>query len=117
MKRAIASLRLIGPCLFVAGAAQYAVYHIRPGDYAERKLWLFMGGWGIGSLAMAWLERRLFFTFFGSVALSAPAISYSTLGHGGLEMGGFMLWLPVFGLSPSTSFLDVFAPAERRRKF
>lgn len=89
MKLALTSLRFIGPCLLVAGVAQYGVCHIHPDDYVERTLWLFMGGWAVGSLVLAWFEPRLFFTYFGSVALSAPAISYSMLGYGGLEMGGW----------------------------
>lgn len=93
MKSALKSLLRIGPCLLIAGTAQYAVCHIHPDHYAESTLWQFMGGWAIGSLLLAWFERRLFFTYFGSVALAAPAISYSMLGYGGLEMGG---WLHAF---------------------
>jgi CHASE2 domain-containing sensor protein len=50
---------------------------------------LFSAGWAIGSLVLAWFEPRRFFAYVGSVAFSVPAISYSMLGYGALEMGGW----------------------------
>jgi CHASE2 domain-containing sensor protein len=93
MKRTLLSLRLIGPCLIVAAIAQFEVCRTPPGAYSQRNLFLWMAGWAICSLTLAWFERRPFFVYFGSVALSAPVISYSILGYGALEMGG---WLHAF---------------------
>jgi len=39
-------------------------------------------------VVIAWFLRRRFYVYFGSVALSAPAIGYSMIGYGILEMGG-----------------------------
>jgi hypothetical protein len=46
--------------------------------------------WAGGSLLLAWFIRRRLFVYFGSVALSAPAIAYSMVGYGFLEMGGIL---------------------------
>ena len=46
--------------------------------------------WAVGSLALAWFVRRRFYVYFGSVALSAPFLSYSMVVDGPLEMGGIL---------------------------
>ena len=88
MRRALTSFWLIGPCLFIAGLAQFAVCHVHSA-YTDMTSWMLITGWAIGSLTLAWFERRLFFVYFGSVALAAPGISYSMIGYGALEMGGW----------------------------
>jgi hypothetical protein len=46
--------------------------------------------WALGSLALAWFVRRWLYVYLGSVALCAPALAYSMVGHGFLEMGGIL---------------------------
>jgi hypothetical protein len=46
--------------------------------------------WLVGSLAIAWFARRRLHVYAASVALVAPAVWYSTLRHGPLEMGGIL---------------------------
>lgn len=57
-------------------------------EYHETTEWVLIAVWAIGSLALSWFVRRGFFVYFASVALAVPAISYSTIGYGPLEMGG-----------------------------
>ena len=59
MKTALASIRCIGPCLVVAGAAQYAVFDIHPNDYEDGTLWFLMSSWVVGMLVMSFFEHRL----------------------------------------------------------
>jgi hypothetical protein len=59
-------------------------------EYSNTVQWLLLGVWAIGSLLLAWFVRRRFYVYFGSVALSAPTISYSMLGYGFMEMGGIL---------------------------
>lgn len=59
-------------------------------EYSDTVQTLLYGLWAIGSLLLAWMVRRRFYVYFGSVALSAPAISYSMIGYGFLEMGGIL---------------------------
>ena len=49
---------------------------------------VLFGLWSIGSLLLAGFVRRRFYVYFGSVALSAPAIGYTMLVHGLLPAGG-----------------------------
>ena len=49
---------------------------------------LLVAFWATFSLVLAWFVRRRFYVYFASVALSAPAIGYSMVGYGYLEMGG-----------------------------
>jgi hypothetical protein len=97
--RLLKSVRVIVPCLLIAGAAEYKVCHIHPDDYTENTTGLFALGWAICSIVLAWLEPRMFFTYCGSVALAAPMISYSMLGYGGLEMGGWFHALSAGGFA------------------
>ena len=114
MNNAVASLRAIGPCLLAAGLGQLVVCRLKPGDYAEGTLWLFAGGWAIGSLVLDWFERRLFFAYLGSVALAAPGISYSMLGYGGLEMAG---WFHAFAVGLwSLPFYFIFRQVRARKQ-
>jgi hypothetical protein len=59
-------------------------------EYSSTVLGILVGVWAIGSLVLAWFVRRRFYVYFGSVALSAPAIAYSMVGYGLLEMGGIL---------------------------
>ncbi len=59
-------------------------------EYSSTVQWLLFGVWAVGSLVFAWFVRRRFYAYFGSVALSAPAIGYSMIGYGFLEMGGIL---------------------------
>jgi hypothetical protein len=59
-------------------------------DYSSAVLGILSAFWAVGSLALAWFVRRRFYAYFGSVALSAPAIAYSMVGHGLLEIGGIL---------------------------
>ena len=59
-------------------------------EYSEVIQYCLFGVWAIGSLVVAWNVRRRFYVYFGSVALSAPAIAYSMVGFGFLEMGGIL---------------------------
>jgi CHASE2 domain-containing sensor protein len=69
--------------------AQFILCRSYGNEYAEKTFWLLAMGWLVGSLGLAWLEQRLFFVYCGIVALSVPVISYSMLGYGLLEMGGW----------------------------
>jgi CHASE2 domain-containing sensor protein len=51
---------------------------------------LLVAFWATLSLVLAWFVRRRFYVYFASVALSAPAIGYSMVGYGYLEMGGII---------------------------
>jgi CHASE2 domain-containing sensor protein len=46
--------------------------------------------WATISLLLAWFVRRRTYVYLASVALSAPAIGYSMVGYGFLEMGGIV---------------------------
>ena len=59
-------------------------------EYSSTVEWFLVGVWAIGPLALAWFVRRRFYVYFGSVGLSAPAIAYSMVGYGLLEMGGIL---------------------------
>ena len=68
--------------------------------YFDSVEFLLFGLWAIGSLLLAWHVHRLFLAYFGSVALSAPAIAYSMVGYGLLTMGGIFhaLFLGIYVL-------------------
>jgi hypothetical protein len=59
-------------------------------EYSSTVFGVLAAVWAIGSLVLAWFVRRRFFAYFGSVALSAPALGYSMIGYGFLEMGGII---------------------------
>jgi ABC-type thiamin/hydroxymethylpyrimidine transport system permease subunit len=59
-------------------------------EYSEVIQGCLFGLWAIGSLLVAWFVPRRFYAYFGSVALSAPAIGYSMVGYGLLETGGIL---------------------------
>ena len=90
MNKAAASLKVIGPCLALAGTALFIVSRISPSDYSETTGWLLLAGWFFGGLMLAWLEPQPLLVYLGAVALAAPVISYSMVGHGLLEMGGWL---------------------------
>jgi hypothetical protein len=64
-------------------------------EYSSAILALLAAAWAFGSLILVSFEPRGRLVYFGAVALSAPAISYSMLGHGLLIMGGFLHALSV----------------------
>jgi CHASE2 domain-containing sensor protein len=78
------------PCLVFAVVAEAMIYRAAAREYSPGIFALLAAAWGFGSLVLAWFEPRRRFVYFGSVALSAPCISYSMLGYGLLEMGGFL---------------------------
>lgn len=51
---------------------------------------LLVAFWATFSLVLAWFVRRRFYVYFASVVLSAPAIRYSMVAYGYLEMGGII---------------------------
>jgi len=57
-------------------------------EYSGTIEFLLFLAWLLGSLLLAWFVRRIFYVYFGSVALSAPMIGYSMVGYGSLPMGG-----------------------------
>lgn len=59
-------------------------------EYSSTVEWVLIALWAIVSLLLAWFVRRRSYVYFGSVALSAPAIGYSMIGYGFLEMGGIL---------------------------
>lgn len=59
-------------------------------EYSNTAQWVLWGVWAVGSLALAWSIHRPFYIYFGSVGLSAPAIGYSMVGYGLVEMGGII---------------------------
>jgi CHASE2 domain-containing sensor protein len=59
-------------------------------EYSGAIEFLLFVVWAVGSLLLAWFVRRLFYVYFGSVALSAPMIGYSMVGYGLLPMGGII---------------------------
>ena len=78
------------PCFVFAVVAQTLIYRAAMRQYSPETDALLTAVWGFGSLILAWFEPRLRMVYFGSVALSAPGISYSMLGYGFLEMGGLL---------------------------
>jgi len=84
------SLKIFGVCLLASALAEAMIYHFAHRSYVEAVTIALLIGWAIGSLLVAWFEPRLLCMYWGSVALAAPAISYSMLGHGIPEMGGLL---------------------------
>ncbi|MGA2747926.1 MAG: hypothetical protein ABSG59_04040 [Verrucomicrobiota bacterium] len=78
------------PCFLFAAGAEVWIYCEAAREYSPAILALFAAVWVFGSLVLAWFEPRVRFAYLGSVALSAPGISYSMLGYGVLEMGGLL---------------------------
>jgi len=86
----IAPLKSFVPCLVFAVVAEALIYRAATRAYSPAILALLAAAWFFGSLVLAWFEPRPRIVYFGSVALSSPCISYSMLGYGLLEMGGFL---------------------------
>jgi hypothetical protein len=59
-------------------------------EYSGALEFLLFALWAVGSLLLAWFVRRRFYVYLSSVALSAPAITYSMVCDGPLEMGGII---------------------------
>jgi hypothetical protein len=58
--------------------------------YSSTVFGFLVGTWAVGSLVFAWFARRRLHAYLGSVILSAPAIAYSMVGYGLLELGGIL---------------------------
>jgi CHASE2 domain-containing sensor protein len=83
-------VKSFAPCFIFAVIAEALICSAAARAYSPLILALLTTAWGFGSLILAWFEPRPRIAYFGSVALSAPSISYSMLGYGPLEMGGFL---------------------------
>ena len=83
-------MKSFAPCLVFAVIAEVLIYRAAAREYSPVILALLTAGWGFGSMILAWFEPRQRFVYYGAVVLSAPCISYSMLGYGLLEMGGFL---------------------------
>ncbi len=85
-------------------------------EYSGTIEFVLFGLWVGGSLLLAWFVPSRFYVYFGSVALVAPAISYSMIGDGLMEGGGIVhaLCAGVYAL-PFHYFFQRFR-AYRRRK-
>jgi CHASE2 domain-containing sensor protein len=77
-------------CVGISAVALAVVYHFGYRPYSDTITWSSMAAWGVASIILAGCERRLRYVYWGSVVLAAPSISYSMLGYGALEMGGFI---------------------------
>jgi CHASE2 domain-containing sensor protein len=66
------------------------IHHFGYRPYSDAITWSLMAAWGIASVILAGYARRLRYVYWGSVVLVAPSLSYSMLGYGALEMGGFI---------------------------
>ena len=89
-ERPSASVKSFAPCCICAVVTEALIYRTATREYSPVIDALLVAAWGLGSLVLAWFEPRRRFVYLGSVALSAPCISYSMLGYGLLEMGGFV---------------------------
>jgi hypothetical protein len=83
-------MRSFAACLAFAIVAETLIGRTASHSYSSAMLAILSVAWLFGSLVLAWFEPRRGFVYFGSVALSAPGISYSMLGYGLLIMGGFL---------------------------
>ena len=77
-------------CFVFAGVSEALIYRVAAREYSPLIFGLLSVTWGLGSLSLAWFEPRRGFVYLGSVVLSAPSLSYSMLGYGIVEMGGFV---------------------------
>jgi len=77
-------------CIGISGVALAVIHHFGYRPYSDSITWSLMAAWGIASIILAGYERRLRYVYWGSVVLVAPSLSYSMLGYGALEMGGFI---------------------------
>lgn len=84
--------------LLLAATAQAVIYRLALREYSEALgIGLFVVA-VIGAVVLGIFASRPFMAFCGSVALAAPAISYSMVGYGLLEMGGFFHAFALGGL-------------------
>ena len=59
-------------------------------EYSETIQDLLLLGWLIASLLLGYCAPNARMAFYCSVALAVPGLSYSMVGYGLLEMGGFL---------------------------
>ena len=98
-------VKLLGICLIIAVVLQFLVCRVWI-SCTDSKQWFLLALWGAGVLILAWRVLRALYVYLGSVALIAPAVSYSMVGYGVLEMGGYLhvLMAGVWALVPYVIF-------------
>ena len=70
--------------------AEWLIYRSATADYVGAIDGILFGIAVIGTIFLGFTAPNRTMAFFGSVALFTPSISYSMLGYGLLEMGGFL---------------------------
>jgi hypothetical protein len=83
-------MRAVLTAVAIGGVAELVVYRSALKDYSEAICILMFVAAAAGALALGRLAPGRLLAFCGSVALAAPGIAYSMIGHGLLEMGGFL---------------------------
>ena len=83
-------MKSFAPCFLFAAITEALIDRAAAREFSPVILAFLAVVWGFGSLVLAWFEPRPQFVYFGSIALATPAISYSMLGYGLLEMGGIL---------------------------
>jgi hypothetical protein len=76
--------------LLYSGVAEGIVYRFALTGYSDAIDLVLMLVAIAGAVALGIFATRPFMAFCGATALAAPAISYSMLGYGPLEMGGLL---------------------------
>jgi hypothetical protein len=82
-------LKTVFATIIVAAVTQAIICRISGLEYSGTIDGLLTIEWLIGSLFLGFNAPNQRMAFFGSVGLSVPPISYSMVGYGLLEMGGF----------------------------
>ena len=84
--------------LIYSAVAEVAIYCFASSGYSGAVDALLAGFAIAGAIALGIFAKRAFMAFCGATALAAPAIAYSMLGYGPLEMGGFIHALAFGGI-------------------
>jgi hypothetical protein len=82
-------LKTVFATVVVAAVTQAIICRVPGLEYSGTIDGLLMFEWLVGSLFLGFNAPNLKMAFWGSVGLSVPPISYSMVGYGLLEMGGF----------------------------
>ncbi len=90
-------MKTVVAVISIAAFAEFAVYQGVTCEYSEVLCGAMLFMAVLGAILSGAFAPRRFMAFCGAIALSAPAIAYSMLGHGDLVMGGFFHAM-VFGM-------------------
>ena len=84
----LSRMKTVIAAIIVAAVLQFIVCHLI--SYSDKIDFLLAVVGIFGFLVLGFTAPNGFMAFCGSVALGVPGISYSMVGYGPLEMGGFV---------------------------